>query len=78
MAEPKNDSQKSEVWTNEEFEAFIDTELKKDPLHTDYPELFEKGALLCLYHSFMQLITCYADIQMTYNIIHHYHTASII
>ena len=49
MAEPKTDSstevEKSDVWTDEEFEAFIDTELKKEPLHNDYPELFKKGGL---------------------------------
>eukprot|EP00985_Skeletonema_marinoi_P029876 scaffold29458_cov153-Skeletonema_marinoi.AAC.1 len=47
MAEPKKDSpqqvEKSEVWTDEEFEAFIDTELTKDPLHKDYPELFKRA-----------------------------------
>lgn len=47
MAEPKKDStpqvEKTEVWTNEEFEEFIDTELTKDPLHKDYPELFKRG-----------------------------------
>ena len=36
--------EKSDVWTNEEFEDFIDTELKKDPLHEDYPDLFARGA----------------------------------
>jgi len=63
MAEPKKDSpqqvEKSEVWTDEEFEAFIDTELTKDPLHKDYPELFKRGALCLLSHSYLQLITRY-------------------
>lgn len=49
MAESNTDSsqlvEKTEVWTNEEFEAFIDTELTKDPLHKDYPELFKRGEL---------------------------------
>lgn len=47
MAESNTDSsqlvEKTEVWTNEEFEAFIDTELTKDPLHKDYPELFKRA-----------------------------------
>jgi hypothetical protein len=49
MAEPRTPSsqelEKSDVWTDEEFEAYIDTELKKEPLHNDYPELFERGEL---------------------------------
>ena len=39
--------EKSEVWTDEEFEAFIDTELRKDPLHVDYPDLFARGTFVC-------------------------------
>jgi hypothetical protein len=56
MVESKTNSsqevEKTEVWTNEEFEAFIDTELKKDPLHKDYPELFKRGELCSSSHSF--------------------------
>ncbi len=56
MAESETNSskevEKTEVWTNEEFEAFIDTELTKDPLHKDYPELFKRGELCTLSHSF--------------------------
>ena len=54
MEEAKDSSQqqevveKSEVWTDEEFEAFIDTELRKDPLHIDYPDLFARGAFCVL------------------------------
>ena len=56
MVESKANStqqvEKTEVWTNEEFEAFIDTELTKDPLHKDYPELFKRGELCSSSHSF--------------------------
>ena len=53
MEEAKDSSQHQEVveksvWTNEEFEAFIDTELRKDPLHIDYPDLFARGAFCVL------------------------------
>ena len=41
--------EKSEVWTDEEFEAFIDTELRKDPLHVDYPDLFARGAFVFVF-----------------------------
>ena len=51
VEEAKDSSQqqeveKTEVWTDEEFEAFIDTELRKDPLHVDYPDLFARGAFV--------------------------------
>ena len=56
MAESKTDSsqefEKSEVWTNEEFENYIDTELTKDPLHKEYPELFKRGELCLMSHSY--------------------------
>ncbi len=67
MAEPKKDSslqvEKSEVWTNEQFEAFIDTELTKDPLHKDYPELFQRGEFCLPPYSYLylQLITRSAE-----------------
>ena len=66
MVEPKKDSsqqvEKTEVWTNEELEAFIDTELKKDPLHKDYPELFQRGELCLPSYSSLELITSCAEV----------------
>ena len=70
MEEAKDSSQqqevveKTEVWTDEEFEAFIDTELRKDPLHVDYPDLFARGAFVCsvyliaLYRVYSWLMLC--------------------
>ena len=67
MEEAKDSSQqqevveKSEVWTNEEFEAFIDTELRKDPLHIDYPDLFARGAF-CVLCCYIYLVSSYRNI----------------
>ena len=65
MAESKTNSsqevEKTEVWTNEEFEAFIDAELTKDPLHKDYPALFKRGELCSSSHSFATNHSMYAE-----------------
>jgi hypothetical protein len=37
------EAEKSAVWTDEEFEAFIEKELKKEPLRKEYPGIFEKA-----------------------------------